>query len=114
MSGTGTSIRRPTTKRRSRLRFEMLNAFVDEGLRGLAPSEAVVWLILYRDAKPSGLARTAIDDIAQRGGLGRRTVLRALKALEAKRMLRVVRRGGLNRGPSSYRLFPFPAPDEWG
>jgi DNA-binding MarR family transcriptional regulator len=106
--------RRATTKRRSALRFEALNAFVDEGLRHLSPPEAVVWVILYRDTKPDGLARTAVDDLARRGGIGRRTVLRALKSLARRRMLRVVRKGGLNRGPSCYRILPFPAPDEWG
>jgi hypothetical protein len=118
MSTGGTSAdrhpTRRTTKRRSSLRFEMLNAFVDAGMKGLSPSEIVVWLILYRDTKPGGTARTAVDDMARRGGLGRRTVLRALAGLEHKRMLRVEHRGGLNRGPSRYVVFPFPAPESWG
>jgi hypothetical protein len=92
----------------------MLNTFVDEGMRLLSAHEAAVWFVLYRDTKPDGIARTAVDDIARRGGIGRRTVLRALKRLEGLRMLRVVRRGGLNRGPSAYRILPFPAPAEWG
>jgi DNA-binding MarR family transcriptional regulator len=105
--------RRPTTKRRSTLRFETLNGFVDEGMRHLTPFESAVWLVLYRDTKPDGIARTAVDDIAERAGMGRRTVLRSLKSLEVKRMVRVVRRGGLNRGPSTYRVFPYPAPHDW-
>jgi hypothetical protein len=110
----GATARRKTTKRRSAMRFEILNAFVDEGMSRLSPYEAVVWFVLYRDTKPDGTARTAVDDIARRAGIGRRTVLRALKSLEQLRMVRIVRRGGLNRGASSYRVFPFPAPDEWG
>jgi DNA-binding transcriptional ArsR family regulator len=110
----GSTTARRTTKRRSSLRFEVLNAFVDEGMKRLTPHEAVVWLVLFRDTKPDGIARTAVDDIARRAGIGRRTVLRALKRLEGLRMVKVVRRGGLNRGASSYRVFPFPAPDEWG
>jgi Mn-dependent DtxR family transcriptional regulator len=70
--------------------------------------------VLYRDTKPDGRARASVGDIARRAGIGRRTVLRALKRLETNRMVKVVRRGGLNRGASSYRVFPFPAPDEWG
>jgi hypothetical protein len=104
----------PPRKHRSCLRFETLNAFVDDGMKRLTPHESAVWLILYRDTKPDGTARTAVDDIARRGAIGRRTVLRSLKTLERLRMLQVVRRGGLNRGPSAYRVFPFPAPDEWG
>jgi hypothetical protein len=113
-SANGATARRKTTKRRSTLRFEILNAFVDEGMSRLSPHEAVTWLVLYRDVKPDGTARTAVDDIAGRAGIGRRTVLRALKNLEQLRMIKVVRRGGLNRGPSSYRVFPFPAPEDWG
>ena len=112
-NGKGTTARR-TTKRRSALRFEVLNAFVDEGLKHLNPHDAVAWLVLYRDTKPDGTARTSVDDIARRGGINRRTVLRSLKRLEQRRMLQVVRRGGLNQGASSYRVFPFPAPDHWG
>jgi hypothetical protein len=112
-NGRATTARR-TTKRRSSLRFEVLNAFVDEGMAKLTPHESVVWLVLYRDTKPDGLARTSVDDIARRAGIGRRTVLRALKSLERLRMVKIVRRGGLNRGASSYRVFPFPAPDAWG
>jgi len=103
-----------TGKRRSGLRFQVLNAFVDEGMKALKPAAAVVWLVLYRDTRPDGIARTAADDIARRTGLSRSTVLRSLKSLERARMLRVIRRGGLNRGPSIYRIFPFPVPDEWG
>jgi hypothetical protein len=36
---------------------------------------------LYHDTKPDGTARTAADDIARRGGINRRTVLRSLKRL---------------------------------
>ena len=80
----------------------------------MTPHESVVRLVLFRDTKPDRLARTSVDDIARRAGIGRRTVLRALKRLERLRMVKVVRRGGLNRGASSYRVFPSPAPDHWG
>jgi DNA-binding transcriptional ArsR family regulator len=112
-NGKGTTAQR-TTKRQSALRFEILNAFVDQGMSQLIPHESVVWFVLFRDTKPDGLARTSVEDIARRAGVGRRTVLRALKRLEQLRMVKVVRRGGLNRGASSYRVFPFPAPNEWG
>jgi hypothetical protein len=114
ITNTKETTARRTSKRRSGLRFQILNAFVDEGMSKLSPHEAVVWFVLYRDTKPDGTARTAVDDIARRAGIGRRTVLRALKTLERLRMVKIVRRGGLNRGASSYRVFPFPAPDDWG
>ena len=107
-TGAGPARGRRTSSRRSRLRFEILNAFVDAGLAGLSRAELAAWLILYRDTKPDGAARTSIDDLARRGGMDRRTALRAVRGLEGRRMLRVVSRGGLNRGPSTYMVFPYP------
>src|SRR5262249_2116285 len=43
----GSTIGRRTTKRRSALRFELLNAFVDGGMADLSRAELAVWLILY-------------------------------------------------------------------
>ena len=114
-TGRGVTGRSKTTKRASALRFQVFNAFVDEGMASLTPHETAVWLVLFRDSKPpDGLARAAVEDIARRAGIGRRTVLRSLKQLESLRMLQVTRRGGLNQGVSSYRVFPFPAPEDWG
>ncbi len=87
-------------------RFADLNAFVDMGMAALTRSETKVWLVLFRDTKGSGTARTGQSDIARRGGLEPRTVRRALASLEAKGMVRVVRRGRLNGGPSVYRVHP--------
>jgi replicative DNA helicase len=107
---TKRTARRRTTKRRSRLRFEILNAFVDDGIvkAGLTAHQALVWLVLYRDTRQNGFATTSVGDIARRAGIGRRTVLRALAQLKRARMLRVARRGGPNRGASSYAVFPVP------
>jgi hypothetical protein len=97
-----------TTKRRSSLRFEILNAFVDGGMADLSRGEIAVWLILYRDTKPDGAARTSLDDLARRGGMDRQTASRAVGRLKKRGMLKVIRRGGLNQGPSVYRVFPYP------
>ena len=102
---------RRTTKRRSRLRFEILNAFVDGGMSDLSRAELAVWLILYRDTKKDGTARTSLDDLARRGGMDRQTASRAVGRLAHRKMLRVLRRGGLNVGPSVYRVFPYPMED---
>jgi DNA-binding MarR family transcriptional regulator len=96
-----------TSKRLSRLRFEMLNAFVDAGMADLSRAELAVWLILYRDAKRDGTARASLADLARRAGIDRRSVIRALKRLRDRRMLQVLHRGGLNRGPSSYLVYPY-------
>ena len=102
-------IRQSRLKRRTRSeRFAVLNAFVDFGIAdaGLTPAEALVWLVLYRDTKGDGLARTAQADIARRAGLSVRGVKLALRTLKAKGMVQVVRRGQLNVGPSIYRVHP--------
>ena len=96
-------------KRRTRSeRFAALNAFVDFGIADadLTGAEVKVWLILFRDTKGTGTARAGQTDIARRAGLSRRGVQVALDKLNAKGMVRVVRRGRLNAGPSTYRVYP--------
>jgi hypothetical protein len=85
-------------------RFGVLNAFVDCTMATLKPSERAVWLILFRDTKPGGIARTSERDIARRAGVSDRMVRYALTALERRGLVQVVRRGRLRAGPSSYRV----------
>lgn len=88
-------------------RFAVLNAFADFGLADLTGAEVKVWLILFRDTRAAtGTARTGQADLARRAGIKPRMVRYALASLEAKGMVRVVRRGRLNAGPSVYRLHP--------
>ena len=107
-SNGATKPARRTSKRQSQFRFEILNAFVDGGMPGLSRGELAVWLTLFRDTKKDGTARTSLNDIARRGGMDRQTASRAVGRLERRRMLQVLKRGGLNRGPSTYRVFPYP------
>jgi DNA-binding transcriptional ArsR family regulator len=85
-------------------RFAVLNGFVDAHMGTLPRAAALVWVCLWRDTKPDGLARTAVTDLARRVGGDRRTVLRALRLLTDRGLLDVVRRGGLRRGVSVYRV----------
>lgn len=87
-------------------RFATLNAFADFGLAALTGAEVKVWLILFRDTKGTGTARTGQADIGRRAGIDARTVRRALTSLEAKGMVQVLHRGRLNVGPSVYRVHP--------
>ena len=90
--------------RRHSGRFAVLNGFVDGVMGTLPRAAALSWLCLYRDTKPDGLARTAVADLARRVGVDRSTVLRALPLLVERGLLEVVRRGGLGRGVSVYRV----------
>jgi hypothetical protein len=93
-----------TPKKRPEGRFAVLNGFVDSELRKLSRAEIAVWLVLYRDTKPDGTARTGQTDIARRAGCDARTVRRALGTLGAKGLVEVVTKGKLRTGPSRYRV----------
>lgn len=104
--GKPTGVSRSRGKRNRRAtadRFGVLNAFVDCSLAGLSRSELATWLCLYRDTR-NGTASTGQADIARRAGLSVRAVQKAIGRLCKRGLLVVVFRGGLNRGPSRYRV----------
>ena len=111
---------KPATRKRSGGRFAEINGFVDCTLAKLTPSAVAVWLILWRDTKPNGLARTGQADLARRAGVTERAVRKALVELIAAKLLKVVRRGRVgsdasavskNRGPKAFRKTALrPAP----
>jgi hypothetical protein len=101
----------PTAKAKRRNgrgeRFATLNAFADCALANLTGAEVKIWLLLFRDTKAAtGTACTGQADLARRAGLSRRGVQVALDRLQAKGLVRRVRRGRLNAGPSAYRVHP--------
>ena len=98
---------RSAGKRQARDRFAVLNGFIDCTMGGLTRSELAVWLVLYRDTR-NGTARTSADDIAGRIGASKRAVLTALSKLQRRKLVTQVYRGGLNRGPSVYRVHAVP------
>jgi CRP-like cAMP-binding protein len=99
----GSLSRRPD-KSRDNARWVTLNTFVDAELAGLKATEVRVWLVLYRDVKPGGLARTGMTDIARRAGVSRRAVVKAINGLKKRGLIEVVTRGSINGTPNVYRL----------
>ena len=103
---------KPTAKRAGKMpsatrnRFAVLNTFADFTLRDLDRAEVAVWLLLWRDTKADGLAKTSQADLARRAGIAERTARRAVDRLERAGLLIVVHRGGLRRGVSTYRVHP--------
>ena len=75
-------------------------------MRTLTLAETKVWCILFRDTKANGTARTGQTDLARRAGIDVRSVRRAVRNLESKGLLKVVRLGRLNGGPSVYKVRP--------
>jgi len=95
-------------KGRTAGRFQIINLFLDATAQTLTPSQALVWVILWRDTKPEGTARTSCTDLARRAGVGLSTAKRAVKALTRRGLLTVIYRGSLRRGPSAYRVHALP------
>jgi hypothetical protein len=97
-----------TSRRKTGDRFAVLNAFLDFTAAGLSRATALTWLVLWRDTKPDGTAKTSIADVARRIGANPSTVKRAVAALVKADLLTVIYRGSLRRGPSAYRVRPLP------
>lgn len=87
-------------------RFRQINSFVDFSMAGLTRAEALTWLVLWRDTKSTGTAKTSSTDIARRIGVSRRAVTTALAKLRNRGLIRLVHQGGMNRGMSVYRVEP--------
>ncbi|MGA7698333.1 MAG: winged helix-turn-helix transcriptional regulator [Thermoguttaceae bacterium] len=104
--GDTAKTKRKHADRKTGDRFAVLNTFADFTMAGLARAEIVVWLLLWRDTKPDGLARTSQADLARRAGIDVSTAKRAVARLVRRRLLTVVFRGSLRRGPSKYRVHP--------
>lgn len=85
-------------------RWATFNTFVDAVLAQTSEAEVRVWLVLYRDVKPGGLARVGMTDIARRAGLTRRGVVKAINGLKRRRLIEVTARGSINGTPNAYRL----------
>lgn len=92
-------------------RFAVLNAFVDAGMVGLSRVELATWFVLYRDTR-DGTACTSIENIAARVGCSRRAVTNAIGRLRGRGLLVQVFKGGINRGPSRYRVKSTPIPPD--
>jgi len=90
-------------------RFAVLNAFVDAGMVKLSRVEIGAWLVLYRDTR-KGTACVSMKDIATRIGCSVRGVAKALAKLRKAGLVVQVFRGGQDRGPSVYRVWPTPHP----
>lgn len=90
-------------KRKTADRFGVLNAFVDTTMGELSRSEIAVWLVLYRDTR-NGSVRVDQRNVARRAGMSQRSVVTATKKLVQVGLLIVIYQGGLNKGPSRYRV----------
>lgn len=84
-------------------RFYDLNNFVDVSMRDLTRVEIAVWLSLFRSARDRTV-RLSREQIAATSGCSVKATGKAIQSLIAKKLIRQVVKGSLNRGPSSYRI----------
>lgn len=85
--------------------FSTLAGFADHGVQTLKRAELAVFLLLLRDTKPDGTARAGLTDLATRGGMSKRSAIRAVQTLIDRGVIRVVRPGV--RGKATlYTVFP--------
>lgn len=85
-------------------RWATFNAFVDGHLGAATSAEVRVWMVIYREVRPGGLAHVGMSDIARRAGLTRRGVVKAINGLKRRGMVELVTRGSVNGSPNAYRV----------
>jgi len=110
-AGRGTG--RDGAGRRIGRRFAMYNTFVDCTMATLPRTDALVWLVLFRDAH-GGIAKSAQAYIGRRAGVCVRTVKAAIKRLVRAGLVDILHRGGPNRGWSIYRIRPLASDGDRG
>jgi hypothetical protein len=102
---------KPATEARekSRRRFATYNTFTDSVARFVPPAPREVWRVLWRfaDADTNQL-EVRVADVAARLNFDDRTVERGLKWLMVSGLLKRIRRGTRQTGPSLYWLDPNP------
>lgn len=91
-------------------RFQTMNAFIDQSARLVDTTAQAVWFVLFRETRSNGVATVAHSQIAQMIGVSRRTVVRAIDALQSAGLVETVVQGGHANGrmPSTYRAFGLP------
>lgn len=101
----GSSSKKNPKRKETGDRFKVLNTFVDCTISELSRSEIAVWLILYRDTR-DGSVLISQNNIAKRAGATVRGTQKAIDKLIASGLVRVIFQGGINRGPSRYKVDP--------
>ena len=90
-------------------RFRLINRFLDKHARNCSPVQAMVWVVLWRDSR-DGVAKTSYSRLADRLGVSRATVARAIRLLRDMGYLEVVRRGGDLAGPTLHKIVIWESP----
>ncbi len=79
------------------------NLFVDLLVGGLPPVPALVWAVLYRHAQ-EGVVTRANSTLGRDLSVSKETIKRAINLLREKKLLQVVRQGGMHVGATTYQM----------
>jgi DNA-binding transcriptional ArsR family regulator len=92
-------------RRKGRLwkKIEAFNRFIDTAGPFLPELDRYLWLVLFRHAT-DGTVKRSHGRLAKDLGCSERTIRRAMDRLEETGLVRVVERGGLRVGASTFRL----------
>ncbi len=84
--------------------FAEFNCLIDQHLASMKPTEAIVWMVIWRHTdRKSGKATLSYDRIGTAVGLKRRATINAVAALVEAGFLHVVTRGGPDHSANVYR-----------
>jgi hypothetical protein len=89
------------------IRFATINNFVDAHLSTCQPAEIAVYLVIWRYVR-EGTTEIGHQQLAEITGLSERSTKRAVKALAAKGIIRLLRKGNnLMNKPNRYAITNF-------
>jgi len=93
----------PVQQPKRQARFSELNTFVDRTMSNLTPTEAMIWLALFRNCR-NGVCRVGRKRLAGLCGMSEKTVSRCITELTAKGLVRRIG-GGTTGKLSKYRVW---------
>lgn len=90
--------------------FQVDNDIFDNYTLGLSLHEKIVYIYLSRCSNQGATAFPSYKTIAKRCGMGRRSAIKAVKALEQRRFLQVERseESSIKHNPNHYKVLPLP------
>jgi DNA-binding MurR/RpiR family transcriptional regulator len=91
-------------------RFRLINKFIDKHARNCSTTAALAWVVIWRDSR-DGIAVTSYSRLADRIGVSRSTVARAIRQLRELGYLEVARTGSESLGPTWHRAVIVEVPD---
>ena len=109
-STNGKSVSKSPKSEWTKERFQVANEFADKSARSVDTTAQAVWFHLWREVKPpDAVATISHSQLADKIGVSRRTIIRAISQLESAGLVTVVNRSRIGQPtPSTYRVHGQP------